>query len=647
MISPTYRAVSSMRRFSSTIAKTLFSADIAKPEQHVQKRNRRNMKIALQQFNDENKYIHRHVRIYLNDYSISVASLSTLEINPLLNELRQFTEKDHQDELTYKHERSELFKRLKSSLRKMSLKQMAILMTSIKTTVASEFRVLKKMVDVDVGFRLRIYAHEKNNRKLSPTEIDSLLYLADVYFDCNTLTTFVPHLVILLSNKNSISLSDNQLMYVLFLIILERDHFGLLSRYERRIMGFLDRPSFEDLSTICMSYFKTQSQIKNEALRKIIDRMLDLLPSIDFTQPGYCAVIKSIRYSRDQSVREDVLKLVRKVLQDPYRDRIFNSLYNLTQTVKLMETNRIYDQRTLDRIGESVFKETDELRIKDIQNCLTTLANFKWRDLKLDDMLKQELDSLCQFIVEESRLDVKFQYAHLLPIMRSFMIFGYYNDQLIEYTNRILNDDDKMNQMRSKFIELEKTMLLLYTATRLESSGSKLQPDKSILSELSASINRVGSRGSIKRDSSIGYLSHILQPKIDKEIYLYTNKMRSIAESLLTKEGLNSPEIHHNFQFTMAHQNYADLVISKDRPAPGSYDPVTFMPRPIAPGEKHCLIYAVQNFDFMDACDRLSGYKELIMRLLKRLGYNVIILNLDEPDIVQLSNQIRSALQED
>lgn len=626
-------SVSSTAIFDDVVTRNRYTRELRRPK--------KSMKISLQQFNDENRYMHNHVRSKLVDLSHLGAMIDTLAIKSPIDELSRFNELDYPSVQAFSVARSDHFRNLKSFIRQMDYRELAILMTYIKDSEKPEVRVVKKMIDVQLQSRLK-----NTKRKFSASEVDLFLYLADVFFQSHAITTFVTELVHRFAS-NDMSLNDKQLLYMLFLVVLERDHQGLLTRYEDRISKLLDEPTLEDISLVCMSYFKTMSIIENPTIQnKILDGTLKLLPSIDFSQPGYCAIIKSIRYSRDQSMREGVMKIIAKVTRHPSCIRALDSIFNLTQTAKLMETYRIYDHEMLDRLEKSVFRKVDEFRIKDIQFVLTTLSNSRWKDLVLDDSLRQNFDTLCQTIVTEGRPDARYQHTHLFPIIRSFIMFGYYNDDLINYVNRLLEDEEMVVIMRESVLDFEKTLLLTHAATRIESDGVRLEGSPALLLETSKSIRRAGSTGSVRKDSSIGHLSFLLNPSVSDKKFEFTAKMRSIAKSLASMEGLDTPRFHHSFQFTMAYQNYADLVISVNQPAPGSFDPTSLMPRRIAPNEKHCLVFAVQHSDFMDGCDRLSGFKEFIMRLLIRLGYHVVVVNLDKPELVQLSRQIMTILQD-
>lgn len=579
----------------------------------------------------ENDYIYKHIHGRLDDRFASIInSAQKLPIYPQIQQIQKTSDRD---------EFKKLLPKIQSQIQTMNQIELATLLAAIKNHSEVEYRIVKRMIDHELRWLL------KEHVKTRLMDLDLWLYVADIFYECKIKSKFVQVLINYLSNEDVV-LSNRQMLHLLFLIILQRDQDGILKRYEERIFHLLNRASFEDIAIICMAYFKTKTVIKNvELLRRIVDRTTDSLTTLDPKQPGYCSVIKCVRYSRNVECRKNVLHFIMSLTEQFNRRVIFASPYNAVHTIKLMESFRIYDPKLVHLMRVAMFQNLEEFRIKDIQYAMTSLSNFAYMELIPDESLKRDFDKLSEYIVQEIRQDVEFQYFHLIPLIRALATFGYYNDELIAYTNRVLSDPKKFECMKG-VLEFEKSTLLVYVATMIEGGKEKLSNDSGILRELCASIERVGNFGTVKQDASLKHLDFILRGTCTK-FYINSNLFRSIAKSLVLTKELQGPEYKFNFQYTLPHQNYADLVISKNKREPGSFHPYSLLPAKVPDDEKHCLIYAAQKTDYVDGYNRLSGYKRLINRLLTKLNYTVLFVDLHQPQVDLLARKIKHILDPD
>lgn len=523
-----------------------------------------------------------------------------------------------------------------SRIKSMNQQELAVLLTSIRHEESTEYRPILKLIDLELKWLL------KSNVGTRLMDLDLWFYLAGVFFQCSMKSGFATALVNYLT-KEKIALTNNQLMHLLFLtVVLRRDH-GILQLYEAQVEETLDHCSFENIATICMAYFKTKKVIKNESiLKKIIRRTIDYLPNIDHSKPGLCAIVKCIRYSCDNKHRSSVIELSNGLTKFMTSEYVSKYSINTIHIIKMMEAYRIYDPKTLDVVMDSLMANIDSFRVKDIQYLLTSLSNFAYRDLHLDANHKVQLDRLCDDITSNSRIDQYKQAFHLIPLLRAFTIFGFYNDKIIEFTNRVITDEMKLSLVRSP-IEFDKSSLLIHTATHLENPSKVLSLDKDFLDNISNSIDRFGNVGSVKRDSSLDHLSFILTEGYEYRYYSNSKSMRLLASNLASlpefKVGYN-----FNFQYTLPHQNYADLVISKKFKPPGQFDPETLHPKQVPADQKHCVMVGLSKSDLVDGEDRISGMKRLTGRLLEKLGYRVLYVDFHESNMADLAQRINQAL---
>lgn len=583
----------------------------------------------------ENDYIYRHVHKRL-DYLANIGDLiNTLPINKDIVRLKNIIEDDSLDVKAKSTELDENLLKIRDHIKSMNQQELAILLSAIKSYHHQHFSKVKRMIDIELRWLLKKHV---NTRLM---DLDLWFYLADVFYEISMKSTFVHVLVNYLASERDIHINNRQFLHLLFLVILQRQQAGILTNYEGRTLRMLNNASFEDIALICMAYFKTKTKIENpEILRRIIGRTIEHLPDIDPKEPGFCSIVKCLRYSRDSEVRPNIRRLI--LNSDLDSKVITKNGYNAVHTTKLMEAYRIYDSKMLDSLAKSVLFNMDDFRIKDIQYSLTSLSNFAFRDLRPDKTIRAELDTLCNRIAAGNRADSHFQDFHLMPLLRALSIFKYYNDKLINYTNQALLDPDKLKKIKSS-LEYDRSALLIYVATRLEGGEEKLESSSGFFHELSASVNRYGNMGSVRQDSSIKHLDFILRGRMIKN-YTNSSLFRSLSQKLASQEEFQDPSYTFNFQYTFPHQNFGDLVVSKDCKHPGQFDSYTLMPKRVPADETHCLLLVTRRDDYLDGYKRLCGYKRLIDRLLTRLGYTVIIVDLDEPNIPALTREIKSAL---
>lgn len=584
----------------------------------------------------ENDYIYHHVYKRLENLQDYIEEMPSLPIDSDIKQLRNILrQKNIISKESFRKEVDNLMSSISERIKLMTQQELAALLTIIKADVQLEFLEIKVLIDLELRWLL------KKNVKTYLMDIDLWFYLADTFYGCFMESNFVGVLVKYMAVEEDIALTNSQFIHLLFLVILQRKHDGILSKYEDRILQMLDKSSFEDISTISLAYFKTKTKITDPRIRhKIIERTIEQLPFIDPSKPGYCSVVKAIRYSRDTSSRGCVSDLLSALLKN--RHIIETSHYNAVHTVKLLESYRIYEPQILDLFSKKMLSNMRHYRIKDIQYGLTSLSNFYYKELVDDRYSRNKLNELCDMIISEKIYLKDKQYYHLLPILRAFCILGYYNPRFLAYASNILQDPEKVDQM-SDVLEFDRSALLVLEATRIE-FGKHLEPID-LFKKISKRMDRNGMLGSVRQDSSIKHLDFVLRSYSETFSHLAISKaFFGLTKKLVSAEEFQDRDYKFNFQYTLPHTNFADLVISKGYKEPGSFDNETLLAKRVPEGQNHCLIMAIRPFDYVDGCQRLTGYKMIVTRLLSKLGYTVIHADLETPDIPALIQRIRACL---
>lgn len=542
----------------------------------------------------------------------------------------------------------ESFSSLSSHIKVLNQRELATVLTKIKNINSPEFRKLKLMIDFEFRWLF------KNNVGTALMDLDLYFYVADIFYECMISSRFVTALLQHLGkSKHNVTLTDEQLLHLLFLAIVKRQHCDILETYEQRINQLLDKASFHHVAIICLAYFKTSTRIKNsEVFKKIVLRTISSLDSINFEQPGYCAVIKALRYSSKSVEKgEDFSRyyaneLMSTITSDQrYKSILFASNFNMCQTLKLMEEFKIYRQEVLDDCRHHLFNNLDQYRFKDMQYCITSLSNLSYNNLHMDPSLENDFKKLSDMIIALQRKDFTLHGHHLFALLRAFAIFGYYNEELILYASSLLGSARQAENMKKFLIEFDKTALLLHIAPQIE--GCKFKLTSPLLTEMNNNMKREINRpGPFTNSSSIRSLDDMLLRKHPhRSDQFIGRKYRKVAIDLLNSKQFKGGLYRLAFQYTMPHLNYADLVVSKGCREPGGFDEKTLMPRQVPANEKHCVVYAVRAADYCDPrLTKLCGYKRFSIRLLERLGYKVVTVDLANPSIEELASNIKSSL---
>lgn len=406
------------------------------------------------------------------------------------------------------------------------------------------------------------------------------------------------------------------------------------------VQKFLNDATFKQTTLMCEALFIAHFKLRQkDVIQKIVDNVLSNKKDINPLEQDISMIFKCLRYSKFKQAREDVVRL----LSGLENKILLASPFNAIQTLKLAESYRACPKHQLDVFGDYIFKRLGDFRIKDAQYALSCLSNLVYRDLRLDQSKISILEKLCDKIVS-GRYPEKFVPDHLLPLLRAFCIFGFYNDKLINYTNRLIKSPEVIAEMRKDVLELDKSINLIYVATRLEGGQEKFA-DADLVRQHRPIITDNNNSGTVKADGSLDHLKYMLSSSRATNDLELTRQYRKLAKDLSNTSELGGDEYRISFQYTLPYIGYSDLVISKDCKEPGDYNRKTFMPSKVPEGDRCCILIAYREFDLMDGYSSgLSGYKRLTNRLLEKLGYRCVLVNLDNYDIHHVTSQIKSAL---
>lgn len=581
---------------------------------------------------NENSYLAKYFDQRFGTMNLIQKSDKSYPIYTSIDRLNELSaRKDQMDQIEFGRSLQNEFKEFTSQLKLMNQREIAVLLNDLKDESAFTSRWSTKLIDLELRWILKSYLGT------GLMDMDLSLNLAYIFYSANIRSTYVGILVKHLS-QNAQPMTNEQLIFSLFLAMLTRQSTPMLVNYSEQIKGVIPKGSIQDIATICMTYFKTKTKIDDlELFELILNRTIELLPEMNFAEPGYCAIIKCLRYSQAYDLRSSVQRLV-----DSINDHsvMLTSSFNMVHTLKLMETYRIYDEKIFQCVYKTLVDNLEQFRIKDIQYILTSLSNFAFQDLAMSKNDNIYFDKLCKQIVRGERADADRQHLHVVPLMRALAMFGYYNRELASYADKCVSKSHMYADM-SKTVEFDRSLLLLNVAYKLEASLEPFQSSKMVLRKISNSMIRSGNTGTINSDKSLEHLSFLINSSQHNKYLTISNSMRNIGVELATR-----PDILDlyklGFQVTFAHQNYGDLILSKGVKNPGNFNAKSLMPATIPEGETHICLMPMTRYDYIDGKHRISGFKTFLARITNKSGYHVINVDLDDFKLSELSRKIKS-----
>lgn len=585
---------------------------------------------------NENDYIHQYLEEQFPELDSSLQfNLNNKSLSDCMKDLEKWMEeREKVNPKLYHHHTRTILDKFRSQLNLTNQKEIAALLMTIKDDNRPEIRAVIRLIDFELRWLIKSYIGT------GLMDVDLSLYLCNAFYKCNMKSNYVSILTDYLSQTPR-SLNDKQLINCLFLVILSRKPSDIFTIYNDQIRHIVKNASIHQLSIINMAYFKTKTKIRDLSLLKdIIDRTIELIPYIDVSQPGFCSILKCVRYSRNLGCRQNVVKLLDTIFVQPNNNIIFTgNHYNTVHILKLMETYRVYNQDILGLVFKYLVENFESMRIKDVQYILTSLSNLSFNNLILDEDDIIKLKKLCHDIANDKRFDVHKQQYHLLPLTRALAHFNVYDENLISYLDKSLANSI-FREIQENSLDFSRNLLMIDTAYKVEANITEPFPkNRSFLRKISKSIDRIGNLcGKVTKEHSLQSLKMIIDPNYHLEISV---KLAKIAKQLAEELSYS-----HNlfFQNLLAHQNYSELVVSKKgQESPSNFDPVTLSPKVVSDPHGYCILLAMRNSDLADGSERIIGFKQFLKRLYTKLGYTVINLNLDSVLVPDLIAQIQES----
>lgn len=529
------------------------------------------------------------------------------------------------------HECSQSFR---EKILSLDLKKLAILLYATRQREEPKFKEFRFEIV------LKLVEHFMAE-SFGPIEnLDFWLFISDTLYITNVgnKAKFNRVLIDRVSQYIGTAISDKQFLHILFLVIQNKYDANLLFRLENRILKILEGASLMDVAIISQAYFKISAKITNTAvLKSIINKLTDFIPFIDLDDPGYTCAVKAIRYSRNLECQDEAQKLIEKLCAIGIEKLYLRSSYNVVQSIKLMESYRLYNKIMIDSGVSNMFENLKDYRLKDIQYLLSSMSILAYQDLQLSQSVICEFDRICDHLLTDRRKEFEKHLVHLMPLLRAFSILNYYNKGLINYTNSALKCSEKLSHIE-RCPDFAAATLLVCCSTRLESEV-KLEDPGGLFKRLGRRIKRsMHLLNEEYRNAISGPRGIYLGFKVPPISELY----QRLSNALRYSRQLESPEYRFSYQFTLPHQNYLDLVISKDE-KPGNFDRETLVPATLSAGTKHCLIIMNRHEDFLGK-NRLSGHKRHLARLLTKLGYSVFQVDVRALNIDELAEKIKKEL---
>ena len=587
----------------------------------------------------ENMYIYKHVHKRLHDkYAFLNNKKKELPIHGQVAELVSLSEIGEDQSIARQRK---LYLDIKDGLKGLNQMELVCILASIRDKNTLVIRSIKRYIDVELRWLL------KQNFRTRLMDIDLWLYISDIYYESKLRSCSTHVLLNYLSSDIGTYLSDQQLIHTLFLVILKRQQDGLLARHESRLREFVPTAHFDQVAIICMAFFKTKTVITDQILlARLISRTRECLKSIDPDQPAFVSVLKALRYSAREGnlhVQEGISALCKDITKKEHEGLVYASCYNSTHTLKLFDSYRIYDANFFESFWKHLFRDTDSFRVKDVQYALSSLTNVGNHFQRVNDKKMKDLRTLALKLVKKDLRDSsQHQNYHLLPIGRAMATFGFYEDMFLDYLVKCLNDDEFYEHAKS-VLEFEKSALMIMQGASIE-AGRSLAIKQEVKQKLISGLNfKIFLSGPVKK-SSLFELQRILQ-KPKPSCYDWASHMGRVAASLSSCKEFSGPDYEFNFQLTLPHQNYTDLVISYRAKNPGSYDTSDLSFKRVPEGERHIIIMGSKSWDYFYKENRLHGTRPFVMRLLKKIGYDVILVRSDiEIDTSSLVRRIQDSL---
>lgn len=273
----------------------------------------------------------------------------------------------------------------------------------------------------------RSFLYDKDN-----VDLDLLYYTVDIFYKARmkplalgAVLDYFTEVKIPANDAN-----EQQIIHSLFYQNLERrNKRNILQQLQLKLRTMYATMDIHSLTIVSLAYFKTRTVMSDtKSIDLIIDRFIELLPTIDPSEPAFSAILKMLRLSSSDN-HGNIERLTNKICQSPYRDFIFYSRYNVVHTLRLLRQFRIEKPDLLEEVGHYTLENLASLRIKDFHTILDCFDRFKFINFEI---LTRVLEYIANEMDKKEIIEFPLSFSSIIQAMLSL---GHKNEQLLQMFN--------------------------------------------------------------------------------------------------------------------------------------------------------------------------------------------------------------------
>ncbi|GAU87744.1 hypothetical protein RvY_00549 [Ramazzottius varieornatus] len=492
-----------------------------------------------------------------------------------------------------------------------------LLQQKLQSSEEASFPQLHTMLQAFQSFHFEQLAHNHETSNILRNILDrkcmealpmltnhEAFILLDLWYlsSCSRLAHF-PSFFLSKIKPSLTSMEPEEIVRLLFAVMLQRSaDAGLMLTIERLILPHLSTFTASELAVICAGFFKTQTSPGSDLVDKLSNRLLALDGIVlqnDYNVTMYAKFLS--RYAMP-SLHDKIQKLLLKI--KPHTENL--SVTSCGHLGSLLETTLQADEDFLQRVAEKLLSKWPDVRLKDMAKITKTCAflNFRpeFKGVDFFEIVKEsaekllDVDTISTFpskLVEllAALAQMNVFSTHLLGYLEKPVFFRNYSSQ----AKSLLADDD---------------LLKLHYAVQLDFPDYELPvvPEKLLESTLRNKEMRDGPLNTAVASMQKG-LETLLQDS-DKHA---SKKSVAVLSPLPYAESVLVVRLKDFSPIPLP----PDLITSKQR---------HLLRKP--PSDHTCSVILYHPWwSYSSPLHKATGYREMKIRHLQALGYNVINVN--------------------
>lgn len=203
-----------------------------------------------------------------------------------------------------------------------------------------------------------------------------------------------------------------------------------MAEVELRFLKLFDELDINEISIICLSFFKTEKKIYTfELLEKLYDKTIKEIDNIE--DISLVSILKTLRYSSGPPQANKMKQLCEALVPKVENYNLLGCLH-----ISLLGTNlQYFNQDLIEKIVKRFNQDIKEIRLKDIERISFVLGLF---DFKTESGIEREL--LGKIIVElKLRIDEILNHPRCFPSTAHYLsLCGIHDEEIIK---SILKED--------------------------------------------------------------------------------------------------------------------------------------------------------------------------------------------------------------